>query len=408
MNSNLLKNKNFVLLWLGNGVSVLGNRFYNIAIMWYIIEKTGSSLALGLSVLCFTVPSVLIMPFSGVLADMNIKKHLLVISDLVNGCIMISIAALMFNDGFPIYILYALMIASSIVSAFFGPTIGATIPLIVGKEGLTKANSFMQVTNQLSNILGPALAGVLIALTHMWILFFINGVSFIISAISELFIKIPKVDIEHAKKNFMLQFKEGLNYVIQYKTLLHLIIVGGVIINFFLAPLNVFITVLCNQVLKVGASGMGIVDAAISVGALAGSLLILLNIMKNKVNMVILGLSIEGIALLIAGIFTESYIALIFFAFILGLGVCFASVGIGTLYQTMVPENKIGRVGSLTSTLGTFIVPIGTMFGAYIINHLSISWVLNVSGLLVTLSGLSLIITLKKINSKSVPDTLGA
>ncbi|GIN85210.1 MFS transporter [Heyndrickxia sporothermodurans] len=399
----LLANKNFLLLWMGNAVSILGNRFYNIAIMWYIIEKTGSSLALGLSVLCFTIPSVLIMPFVGVLADRNMKKQLLVISDLINGCIMVSIAALMYFDDFSIYLLYFLMVLSSIVSAFFSPTIGATIPLIVGKDNLTKANSFMQITNQLSNIIGPAFAGMLIAIASMWILFFINGITFIISAISELFLKIPKVSMEHTRKHFLSQFKEGMVYVLQYRSLLHLIIVGGIVINFFLAPLNVFITVLCNQVLKVGASGMGIVDAAISAGALLGSLFILLNMIKNKVKMVIFGLFIEGISLLIAGIFNESYFALILFASVLGLGVSLASVGIGTLYQTMVPENKIGRVGSLLSTLSTFIVPIGTMFGAYIINHVPISTVLNLSGILVSLSGVSLIITLQNEKGNVVP-----
>lgn len=399
----LLANKNFLLLWMGNAVSILGNRFYNIAIMWYIIEKTGSSLALGLSVLCFTIPSVLIMPFVGVLADRNMKKQLLVISDLINGCIMVFIAALMYFEDFPIYLLYFLMVMSSIVSAFFSPTIGATIPLIVGKDNLIKANSFIQITNQLSNIIGPALAGMLIAIASMWILFFINGITFIISAISELFLKIPKVNMEHTRKHFFSQFKEGMVYVLQYRSLLHLIIVGGIVINFFLAPLNVFITVLCNQILKVGASGMGIVDAAISAGALLGSLFILLNMIKNKVKMVIFGLFIEGISLLIAGIFNESYLALVFFASVLGLGVSLASVGIGTLYQSMVPENKIGRVGSLLSTLSTFIVPIGTMFGAYIINHVPISTVLNLSGILVSLSGLSLIITLQNEKGNVVP-----
>ena len=396
MKNNVLRNKNFLLLWMGNSVSVLGNRFYNIAIMWYIIETTGSSIALGLSVLCFTIPSVLVMPFVGVLADRNIKKYLLVFSDMINGCIMLAIALFMFFEELPIYLLYLLMIASSLVSAFFSPAIGATIPLIVGKENLPKANSFMQVTNQLSNIIGPALAGILIAVTNMWLLFLINGISFIISAFSEMFLAIPKVDIDHVKRKFYLQFQEGFTYVLRYKKLLHLIIVGGIIINFFLAPLNVFITVLCNQILKVGASGMGIVDAAISVGALSGSLIILLNIMKDRVKMVIFGLSIEGIALLITGVFPESYIALLIFAFILGIGVSMASVGIGTLYQTMVPENKMGRVGSLLSTLSTFIVPFGTMFGSFIINYLSISWILNVSGILVTLAGLSLIITFRK------------
>lgn len=138
----------------------------------------------------------------------------------------------------------------------------------------------------------------------------------------------------------------------------------------------------------------GIVDSSISIGALIGSLLMLTGLFSNKIKMAIFGLSIEGIALIIAGLFVD-YSALIIFALILGFGVCLASVGISTLYQTMIPKNKMGRVMSLVSALSSCTVPLGTLFGSLIISQIEMSSTLIISGIIVTLSGISLLVPFK-------------
>ncbi|WP_433750861.1 MFS transporter [Falsibacillus pallidus] len=403
---SIWKNRDFLLLWSGNTVSVFGNRLYMIALMWYIAERTGSSVALGLSVLCFTIPTVLLSPVAGVLSDRNFKKQMLISTDILNGLLMIGMSFLILSDSFPLVWLYLLMILSSSVSAFFSPAIYSTVPLIVGKDQLAKANSLTQMTTQMSNILGPAIGGTLIAFTDMWILFLINGISFLLSALTESFIRVPILDMKNRQTKFKEQFKEGIQYIWHFGPLLHLIAVGGILINFFLAPLQVYITLICSQILKTSASMMGFIDASISVGALAGSLLILWNVFKNKTAMVIFGLSIEGIALLIAGLFLQSYFALISFAFILGFGISLASVGISTLFQTLVPDDKRGRVGSVLTALSTFIVPIGTLFGSFIIDYTSMSIILSWSGVIVALSGISLIVPyLKKAFVEKTKET---
>lgn len=392
MNSTgLFRNRNFVFLWLGQSISTLGNRFYQIALMWYVINQTGSSLALGISVICFTLPEIIMAPFAGVLADKNFKKKILVIMDLLSGIVMIIIAWLVTMDQWPLYWLYSCIIIVSSLSSFLNPALSAVIPLIVGKNDLSKANSLTQFTRQLSNILGPSLAGILIAITHMWILFVLNGISFFISALMESRISIPRVEDEGtAHDNFKSRFKEGLQYVLSTRKLLYLILVGGVIINFFLAPLNVFYTIICRQILHVGAAGLGMVDSSIAIGALAGSLLIFTNFFKNKIKLAIFGLVIEGFALLIAGIFLN-YTALIVFALILGLGISLASIGISTLYQTIIPHNKMGRVMAILSTASSSTVPLGTLFGSLIIVQVPITWILIIYGAIVALSGFSLI-----------------
>lgn len=385
----ILINKNFLLLWLGQSVSKLGTRLYDIALMWYIYEKTGSSVALGLSVLCFTVPSVLIAPLAGVFADRLDKKKIIVNTDILNGIIMLIFSYFIFYDKYPIYLLYIFMVFSSMVTAIFNPAISSALPVIVEETELKDANTLNQMSTQIINIFGPVLAGILLAFMSTGLLFLINGLSFLASALFECFIKIPRLTVEKSSNSVAKQFKEGLLYVSKDKNLLYLVIAGGVIINFFLAPLSIYATVLATDVLHVGSTGFGTFNSCISVGALAGALLIMLNIFKDKYKMAILGLSIEGVAVTLLGLIPNFYVVLCA-AVILGLGIAMASVGISTLYQTLIPKDKMGRVMALVSTLCEITIPLGTLAGSTIIAHMPLSIVLIVSGIFVLITGVSL------------------
>lgn len=386
--AGLFQQKDFMLLWIGHSLSVLGNRFCSIAFLWYVMVTTGSALALGISVICFSLPALLCMPFAGVVADKNRKKQVLILTDLVNGVIMFLLAFVV-SGSYPLSLVYVCIIVSSMMTAFFNPALSASIPLLVGKEMLPKANSLTQITTQLANILGPAIAGMLIAMTDMWLLFVINGISFLVSAFFESFITIPAVGNRGQGGSFLTQFREGTAFVVSTRKLLFLVVAGGVIINFFLAPINIFLTVICNQILQIGAEGLGVIEAAISLGTLLGGLLILASLIKDKLKMAIFGLSLEGVALLIAGLL-PGYFSLILFALLLGLGISFASVGIGTFFQTLIPESKMGRVTSLLSAMSACTVPLGTLFGSIVVGHYSVFAVLTVFGVCVTVTGLAL------------------
>lgn len=158
----IFSDTNFLLFWAGLTVSKLGVRFFNLIIMWYVIQQTGSSLALGITVICFTLPTLFISPFSGVLADRFDKKKIMVFSDISNGLILIILATLMMNHSLSMVMLYGLLIASSLASALFNPAASSSVPLLIEEQHLVKANSLIQFSNQGSNIIGPALAGILL------------------------------------------------------------------------------------------------------------------------------------------------------------------------------------------------------------------------------------------------------
>ncbi|MFS0590870.1 MFS transporter [Cytobacillus horneckiae] len=406
---SLLKNRNFMILWTGLSVSRFGYRFFNLAIMWFVMQETGSPLALGMTVLCFTIPSIIVEPIGGVLADKLNKKSIIVLTDFGNGIIMCIIGLMMINNYITLTVLLFLLVCTSILSSLFNPSANSSIPLLIDEEHLSKANSMNQFSTQCSNIIGPALAGVFIAyIDNIGYLLIISSVAYIISAITEIWLHVPSIvnDDDVEGNGFIHNFIEGLKYVISDKYLVFLIIVGGVIINFFLAPLSIFFTFLSDNSFDVGSTGLGFINSTLAVGALVGTIIIFSNLIKDKYKMAILGLSLEGVALLLMG-FIFSYTGTLISVFILGIGVCFAGVGINTLYQTMIPRDKLGRVLSLVSMLLSTSVPLGQLFGSIVIGKLSTSYVLILFGVIVTISALSLFkITNKEeysgINKQSV------
>lgn len=386
----IIKNKDFIILWMGQNISKLGTSLYNIALMWYMYKKTGSAITLGISVLCFTVPAVLIAPLAGVFADRFDKKKIIIITDILNGIIMLIFSYFIFLDRYPVYVMYIFTIISSMVSAVFNPAITSAIPIIVDEKDLKGANTMNQIALQIINIFGPALAGIIIAFMSIWLLFLVNGLSFLICATIESFIMIPKNTILKNNYAIVSQFKEGLIYVAKDKTLLYLVLAGGVIINFFLAPLSIYETILANKILNVGSTGFGMMNSAVSFGALAGALIIMLNVFNNKYKMAVSGLCIEGVAVALIGLVPNYYIVLAAEA-CLGSGVAMASVGISTLYQTMIPKDKMGRVMALVSTLCGVTVPLGTLAGSAMAADMPLNVVLIMSGMVILVAGIVLV-----------------
>ncbi len=401
-------NKDFMLLWAGVGVSRFGERFFQLIIMWFVVQETGSALALGTTVIFITLPTLLIGPIAGVFADRYDKKKIIVIMDFCNGILILALAALLLTGNMTMWILYVFLMMTSTVSAFFNPAANASIPLLIEKKYLSKANSLNQFSMQGSNIVGPATAGILLAVfnNEYGLLLIASGVAYSISAITEMWIRMPSVSEEkQADSKFIQELKEGMQFVLEDKRLLMLIIAGGLIINFFLAPLSVYFTIMSDSIFNVGSAGLGTLNAMIALGALFGSLMIMFNLSKDRYKTAIVGLVMEGVGLMLIGSFMDYYVA-IAAVFIIGMGTCFASVGLNTLYQTIIPKEKMGRVLSIVSVLLTTSVPLGTLFGSIIINHIPMFVILLVFGFVVTLSGLSLIKIARQENKDVEIETL--
>ncbi|TGA97156.1 MFS transporter [Sporolactobacillus shoreae] len=392
--NQLVKNRQFVLLLGGQGISILGDQIYYIGLMWTIMKQTGSAMSLGMSVFCMTLPSILVMPWAGVFADRNIKKQILIISDFFRGLIMFVIAFLTLEGHFSLIAINLFLALISAMNAFFSPALSSTIPLILDKNNLSKGNAVFEFIRRFSTICGPVIGGILISFLSISSVFALNGLSFIISFFFSLFLKVPAVSQPEHSESFLTRFKEGFFYTLRMKRLLCLTLVGGVIINFFLAPVEIFLVVISHQ-LKFGSAGLGWIDAAISIGALLGALTIFFGKTGHLIRMAMIGLVMEGVALMLAGLLPDFISMAVFFG-LLGLGVSFASIGIGTTSQLITEDDKRGRVNSFGAMLSSSTVPLGTLFGSFLVGQLPVHWILVCFGLIVAGSGMTLYFPFKK------------
>ena len=387
----LYKNKNFILLAQGQIVSNIGNSIHNIAVTWFIISSVAmshSGLMLALFSACCIIPSILLSPFSGVLVDRVSRKLIIVGADIMNGILLLNLALFSYYEIFPLPMLFITTIFCSLMGTLFYPAVGATIPNIVHSENLIKANSFSGMSNQISILVGATVAGFLYAKVGIIGVFLINGVSFILSGISEIFIAIPKITKNRASSNkkshFFRELKEGFRYISKNKAL-RILLIFALFLNFTSTPfLSILIPKTIKYSLNLNASYLGIINSMLSFGMITGMVCILL-IGKRKINyyrLLILGLIFQSVLTIFFAIPIFPHIKAYFFVnkifiilcsliFIYMLCSSFINIPINTVFQKSVPDEYRGRFFALFSTGCMAMVPLGNGIIGYLSGHIS-------------------------------------
>jgi len=191
-----LLNRNFFLLWQGQLVSQIGSQAFAIAMMFWVKHATGSATLMGMLMMVSNLPAVILGPIGGTIADRYSRRRIIIFCDFLNGVVVLTLAILIF--AYPSateLILISLFIVSTLVAvsgAFFRPAITAAIPDIVPKTKIAAANSLTQSSIQIATFIGQGAGGVLFRVLGAPVLFLVDGVTYLFSAVSEFFITIPQ------------------------------------------------------------------------------------------------------------------------------------------------------------------------------------------------------------------------
>lgn len=403
-NFMIFKNKNFMIIWIAQFISKIGNEFHSIALMWYIMQLTGSTIQMGTSLIFSELPMIILGAFAGVIADRYDRKKIIIICDFLSGLLVAAIFILTLKKTRNVAYLYGISFLISSVSAFFSPCYSALIPAVVKEEDLPSANSASQFSSGISSILGPAAAGILIYFIGIPGLFLVNSISFILACILESFIIVPKSQKGNLTiKNFREDVKEGFLFSIKNKVLLNYIIVGGAVINFFAAPLSIFIPVFSKNILNGQSGSYGFLLSSLAVGGTAASVICALKGKKfNPFRMITLSLCFEGIFMCVFAL-SKNLIFSLISLFLLGSSFGFCSIYLSTVFQKLIPNKMMGRVSSLGNILCCISVPLGYFFGGIFADKYKVTNVILVYGILVFASALSTIRNIKVQQSADTP-----
>ena len=222
--TNVLRIRNFRSLWIGEGISLLGDQFYLIALPWLVLSLTGNALAVGTVLATAGIPRALFMLLGGALTDRFTPRKLMINSNIARMVLTGVLAALVLTNLIQLWMLYAFALLFGLADAFFFPVQTSIVPQLVGKDQLQMGNAMIQGTATLSLFVGPVLAGTLISLldggaTHsasgIGLAFALDSLSFIASVTMLNRIRVENMNspTKEAKGGMLDSIREGLLYV---------------------------------------------------------------------------------------------------------------------------------------------------------------------------------------------------
>jgi MFS family permease len=370
-----LFSRNFILYAVGRIVSLMGSGIQNVAIPLYILRTTGSGLAMGTFAFVQLLPRIIIMPLGGVIGDNFNRKKIMVAMDFLCGFISLILATAVINGYISLTILFIGQIFLSAFSSIFDASTAAMLPEIISKDNLLKGNSVLGSINSATYIIGPIAGAALFGFFGIKIVLFINGVSFIASAVSEIFIKYfpqeesKSITVEKVKEDII----EGFNFIKDADGILPLIYFAAVANFFGVASITVILPYIFVEGLGFSDSQFGVLQASVMIGIFLGN--ILLSIVSQKLNkkkIVVYGLTAQAGLFFIIGIFFYPWVIrtfgrgsiylfgiLLIFLVMFGVANAFINTSINTNLQLMIPNRVRARVLSAYSFGMQVISPLG-------------------------------------------------
>jgi MFS family permease len=296
-------------------------------------------------------------------------------------------AVLLWFNALQVWHIFVIAISLSTMSTFFNPTLSAFIPQIVETENLTRANSLTQLSFSISGILGPSLAGVLVAFIGTASVMFLDAISFFISGTAILLILVKKTEVVVAeKRKFLHELKEGFVYIKNEQFVFSMVLLASVL-NFFAGPIGIYMPVMAKNVLNAGSEGFGFLASAISIGGLLGSLFLsLVKDIKSKGLVIIGGISFGGLLIALFGISTHLWASLLILGLV-GFFFSLTNIVLAAVFQTKVPNQLQGRVFGTLNTMSMGLRPVSLALAGVLSDLFKIQLVIFVSGVLIALGG---------------------
>jgi MFS family permease len=270
-----LRHRNFRLLWAGQLISFSGTMMQGAAILWHVtllVPPERKALALGLVGLVRIVPIVIFSLLSGVVADAVDRRRLMLVTQSGMALAAVALAALTFRGLAAVWPIYVLAGLSSAFGSFDGPARNALIPTLVPREHLPNAIGLNTIMFQIASVLGPSLAGVLIATLGVGWIYAVNALSFlvVIGALAAMR-DLPPRSAQAPGEVSLGAALDGLRFVFRQPVIRSTMLLDFVAT--FFASANALLPIFAQDILRVGAHGYGLLYAAPSVGALVMSAL---------------------------------------------------------------------------------------------------------------------------------------
>lgn len=378
-----MKNKNFLIIVIGQIISLFGNAIQRFSMSLYLLEFTGSTASFANILAISTIPYVIFAPIAGKIADSINRKKIMVYLDLFASAVVGIYAITLFNNRDSEFIVGIVMFLLSICYTLYSPAVTASIPQVVTGDKLTSANGIINQVGSIVNFAGPIVAGIIYGLIGIKFIVVLNAISFLLSACMELFLDIPDVSSEDdekvislniIKKSFI-DMKQGYVYLKTEKKTIMWIIASYACCNIFLVPiLSIVAPYFINVLLKLPSQVYGIVESICVLGMILGGLWISFKPNKfsmNKLHKTYYPMIIGSIIIAVIGMINiDRYGKALMFSIggmAIMLSLALSNVLTLTFIQKEIDSNRLGRIMAFSNAIATVSVAPGQLLFGQII-----------------------------------------
>jgi MFS family permease len=377
-----LTHRNYKLFFSGQSISLIGTWMTRIATSWLVYRLTGSALLLGVVGFAGQIPSFLLAPFAGVLVDRWNRHHLLVATQVLSLLQSLALAVLTMTGVIRIWHIIALSIFQGLINAFDMPARQAfVVEMVERREDLANAIALNSSMVNAARLLGPSIGGVIIAAVGEGWCFMIDAISYVAVIASLLLMKVtPRMTGRIKEAKMLRQLHEGWKYATRFAPIRNVLLLLA-LVSLVGMPYTVLMPVFANDILKGGPNTLGLLMAASGMGALAGAMLL-----AARRSVLGLGKFIPLTAAAFgAGLIAFSFSRVLWLSLLLmivtGLGFMVQMAASNTVLQTIVEEDKRGRVMSFYTMAFMGTAPFGSLLAGSVAERIGAPYTLLLGGL---------------------------
>jgi MFS family permease len=398
-----LRYRNYRLFFMGQGISLIGTWMQQIALSWLVYRLTDSVFLLGAVTFCSQVPTFLLSPFAGVVADRFNRHRILLLTQSLSMLQAATLAVLVLSNSIEIWHILALSAFLGTINAFdIAARQAFVVEMVDKREDISNAIALNSSMFNMARLIGPSIAGILIAAVGEGICFLINALSYGTVLASLLLMRLqPYVRAVQEHKVWQ-SLKQGVGYAFGFAPIRALILIVA-LLSLFGMPFSVMMPVFARDILQGGAHTLGYLMGASGIGALMGALFLAQRKSVLGLGRIMVGTMLTFGLGLIAFSFSKVLLLSLLCMLVSGFGMIVTMASCNTLLQTIVEDDKRGRVMSLYSMAFMGMAPFGSMLAGGVAEYLGVRITLAACGLLCALSIIPFALNLNKLRQLVIP-----
>jgi len=382
----VLHNRALLLLWSGQSVSLIGDAFFNLTLMWVVYTHSGSALQTSLIQAVWHLDRIVLGPLAGLVADRADRKRVMVVTNLVSAAVVGALAAVMITWGeAPSAVIFVAVFLLNSLNTFIGPARASLLPEVVGQDLLATASGLFSTIGSISSLGGSALAGIVVTTVGAAWAVLGDALSFLIAALAIAVARLPTRTIQPSpgqrRPPFLREIRDGW-LVLTDQPVVQALVWLSMLIN-VASFLGLLYPALVSRRLHGTAAALGAIEAAGVAGGIIGG--VVAGPLERRLGagpLLIAGWAVAGVCTL--GLAASLWLPLT--AALETLMVCGLTVGgvsMSALTQALIPAGYRGRVSGLTGSVAVLSIPLSALAGGWLADSLGVAPLFAIGGVII-------------------------